>query len=128
MGLHLYSSLIEALRLPLCVTSGVSAHDGIRLYPKQGAREGTKPSRHTSGYSYSIPVAFTSNIVFGTQFEFLRFQLSNRQSVDDAFTFHVVSLHSYACHFAGLVKKGLCKVTLFFHKKKEFAIKYYYYV
>ncbi len=60
VGFHFYSSADMALGKPEKLTNRVFDHAGI-LYPQKCVRGHINPLTHT-GYIYSIPVAFTSNI------------------------------------------------------------------
>ena len=86
VGSHSTSSPTRVFSGPQKRTSRVSAHAGICTYPEKVCVRAYLPLLHTPGYRYSIPVAFTSNIVLDTQLKFPRFQEANRQSIDDAFT------------------------------------------
>lgn len=70
----------------LQVTCRVTAYAGIlHVPPEKCALRILYTLTHTSGYKYCIPVAFTSDIVFDLRLMW-KFQTTNRQSIDDAFT------------------------------------------
>ena len=99
--------LVECLPTPVCSTYLLKVCFEDIIYPHM----------HTPGYISCIPVAFTSDIVLDTQFEFLRFkQPKNKASMT---LLHYVVSHPSAHPFRMARRRHDTAKVHFFSRKQE---------